>query len=140
MTIGLVYRDLVAMNSANDSQHLLPDYMGPNSSVLSHRLMSVCDHVIHLTNEEIKRSVVHVDVVPVPTPNDKGPRARTGKACRKETQKGNIVQVSSPMAQSSGESRRMDRVSEERPIVLPKPRKRARGQGQVYDVDNDLVG
>ena len=105
MTIGLVYRDLVAMNVANESRDLLPDYMSPNSSVLSHRLMNVCDHVIRLTNDEIKRSAVHVDAMPAPTPNHEGPRAGTGKGRKKETQRTDVIQVSSSVTQNSqGES------------------------------------
>ena len=145
LTVGLVYRDLIAMNATNDLRDLLPDYMGPNSSVLSHRLMSVCDHVMQLTHEEIKRSVVHVDTVTVPSPNPDGVPGRKGKGRRKDTQKVDVIPVASfttqnSQGESSGGLAPRAVISQESPIVLPKPRKRARGGGEVYDVDNDLVG
>ena len=134
------------MNSTKDSRQLLPDYMDPNSSVLSPRLRNVCDHVIRLTNDEIKRSAIHVDAIPVPTPTHKGPRAGRGKGRQKEVEKTNVIQVSSSMTQNSqGESSGgvgpQETVSQEdHLILLPKPRKRVRGREDVYDVDSDLVG
>lgn len=139
LTVGLVYRDLVAIQSANNPQYPLPDYMASTCSVLTPRLMAVCDRIIHLTKEELERSTIHHDTVHTSTPQRKGRLAQTTKGRKKNMREVEVTHVSQSNAGGGG-SRPMESRAEDTPIILPKPRKRVRNTDEVCDLDSDLVG
>ena len=150
LTIGLAYRDMVAIHSTPSSvgsPQTLPDYMNVTRSLLTQRIMDVCDSILQLTNEELKRSPLQTSISPASCSATPLTSVRSeircvgttpgsheaGMECSQPT-----VSLTSAIVASSVPSAR----SENSTIILPRPRprKRTRNVNEATSIDDDLVG
>ena len=149
LTIGLAYRDMTAMHSSPNSVGLpqtLPDYMDVTRSLLTRRIMDVCDSVLQLTNEELKRSPLRTEISPASYP------ATPPRTVRSETSCGgtapgpdeggtDCAQPTVSLASTIVEESRPSTSSDNSPIILPRPRPRKRkNKIEAGSIDDDLVG
>ena len=145
LTIGLAYRDMITMHSTPISAVLpqtLPDYMSVTRSLLTRRIMDVCDSILQLTNEELKRSPLRTNSSPAPSataPRFVSPETGTTPSPHEGGTDSAQPSVSLTSAIVEGSVPRIR--SENSPIILPRPRPRKRkNDAEVGSIDDDLVG
>ena len=142
LTVGLAYRDMMAIHSTPaDPQSPLPDYLDARRSLLTQRIKDVCDSILDLTHEDIKRCTPQTDALIPKMKHPPAPSHPTKNVTSIETSCQRGASQLQPSTVLATNVPRSSTRSEESPIVLPlpRPRKRARVQASANSGDDDLV-